>query len=108
MVPDMAAGGLRSLKQGAALRRWPMIASFLVGLCTAATHGTPDSGKPAGSTMLNALANSSQSSFSLPTLDGPPHELGRLRGRPGLIHFSATWSEPCRAEMASFRETQSR
>ncbi|TMJ38343.1 MAG: TlpA family protein disulfide reductase [Alphaproteobacteria bacterium] len=108
MVPDMAAGGLRSLKGSAALRRWPMIASFLIGLCTAATHGTADSGKPAGSTMLNALANSSQSSFSLPSLDGPPHELGRLRGRVVLIHFFATWCEPCREEMASLRELQSR
>src|SRR6266481_1069706 len=103
----MGAGDLRSLLR-VALRRWPMIASLLVGLCAAATHGTADGGKPVGSTMLNALADSSQSLFLLPTLDGPPHELGRLRGRVVLVHFFATWCEPCREEMASLRELQSR
>jgi peroxiredoxin len=108
MVSEMAAGGLRSLTRSAALSRWPIIAALLVGLCTAATRGTADGGKAAGGTMLNALADSSQSSFSLPSLDGPPHELVRLRGRVVLIHFFATWCEPCREEMASLRELQLR
>src|SRR5258707_14565453 len=104
----MGAGDLRSLRRVAALRRWPMIASLLVGLCAAATHGTAHGAKPVGTTMLTALADSSQSLFLLPTLDGPPHELGRLRGRVVLVHFFATWCEPCREEMASLRELQSR
>jgi peroxiredoxin len=108
MVSEMAAGGLRSLTRSAALSRWPIIAALLVGLCTAATRGTADGGKAAGGTMLNALPDSSQSSFSLPSLDGPPHELVRLRGRVVLIHFFATWCEPCREEMASLRELQLR
>jgi peroxiredoxin len=108
MVSEMAAGGVRSLTHSAALSRWPIIAALLVGLCTAATRGTADGGKAAGGTMLNALADSSQSSFSLPSLDGPPHELVRLRGRVVLIHFFATWCEPCREEMASLRELQLR
>jgi peroxiredoxin len=107
MVSEMAAGGLRSLTRSAALSRWPIIAALLVGLCTAATRGTPDGGK-AGGTKLNALDDTSQSSFSLPSLDGPPHELVRLRGRVVLIHFFATWCEPCREEIASLRELQSR
>jgi peroxiredoxin len=108
MVSEMAAGGLRSLTRSAGLSRWPIIAALLVGLCTAATRGTADGGKAAGGTMLNALADTSQSSFSLPSLDGPPHELVRLRGRVVLIHFFATWCEPCREEIASLRELQSR
>jgi len=108
MVSEMAAGTLRSLTRSAALSRWPIIAALLVGLCTAATRGTADGGKAGGGTMLNALAESSQSSFSLPSLDGPPQELARLRGRVVLIHFFATWCEPCREEMASLRELQSR
>ena len=104
----MAAGSLRSLTRSAALSRWPIIAALLVGLCTAATRGTADGGKAAGGTMLNALADSSQSPFSLPSLDGPPHELARLRGQVVLVHFFATWCEPCREEMASLRELQSR
>jgi peroxiredoxin len=108
MVSEMAAGSLRSLTRSAALSRWPIIAALLVGLCTAATRGAADGGKAAGGTMLNALAESSQSSFSLPSLDGTPQELARLRGRVVLIHFFATWCEPCREEMASLRELQSR
>jgi peroxiredoxin len=108
MESEVAAGGLCSLTRSAALSRWSIIAALLVGLCMAATRGTADSGKAAGGTMLNALADSSQSSFSLPSLDGPPHDLVRLRGRVVLIHFFATWCEPCREEMASLRELQSR
>jgi peroxiredoxin len=90
------------------LSRWPIIAALLVGLCTVAARGTAEGGKATGGAILSALADSSQSSFSLPSLDGPPHELVRLRGRVVLIHFFATWCEPCREEMASLRELQSR
>jgi peroxiredoxin len=108
MVSEMAAGSLRSLRRSAALSRWPIIAALLVGLCTVAARGTAEGGKATGGAILSALADSSQSSFSLPSLDGPPHELVRLRGRVVLIHFFATWCEPCREEMASLRELQSR
>ena len=57
---------------------------------------------------LSPSRNSVQSLFSLPSLDGPTHELARLRGRVVLVHFFATWCEPCRAEMASLKQLQSR
>jgi peroxiredoxin len=108
MVLQMALIASRPLPRLAALRRWLMIAPLLAGLCALAAPGTADDGKPGGSTTLVARGDSVQSSFSLPSLDGPAHELARLRGRVVLVHFFATWCEPCRAEMASLRELQSR
>src|ERR1700747_3572142 len=88
--------------------RWVMIVPLFVGLCTLAAQVTADDAKPMGSTTLVALEESVQSLFSLPSVDGPTHELARLRGRIVLVHFFATWCEPCRAEMASLRQLQSR
>jgi thiol-disulfide isomerase/thioredoxin len=108
MVLQMALIASRPLPRLAALRRWLMIAPVLAGLCALAAPGTADDGKPGGSTTFVARADSVQSLFSLPSLDGPAHELARLRGRVVLVHFFATWCEPCRAEMASLKELQSR
>ena len=100
--------GSRSLPRVGRLRRWLMIVPLFVGLCTLAAQITADDAKPMGSTTLVALEESVQSLFSLPSLDGPTHELARLRGRIVLVHFFATWCEPCRAEMESLRQLQSR
>ena len=88
------------------LRKWLMFVPLCLVLCSA--QGTTDDGKPGGSTTLVALADSRQPSFVLPSLDGPAHDLARFRGRVVLVHFFATWCEPCRAEMASLRQLQSR
>jgi thiol-disulfide isomerase/thioredoxin len=97
----------RSFPRVGRLRRWLVIVSLFVALCTLAAQVTADDAKPMGSTTLVALKESVQSLFSLPSLDGPTHELARLRGRVVLVHFFATWCEPCRVEMASLRQLQS-
>jgi peroxiredoxin len=90
------------------LRTWLLTASVLGGLCMLATQAGADDVKPTGGTTLVALADSAQPSFSLPSLDGPAQELAQHRGQVVLIHFFATWCEPCRAEMASLKELHSR
>jgi peroxiredoxin len=90
------------------VRTWLTIASLLVGVCMLPAQGTGADGQPSGDTRLVALADSAQPSFSLPSLDGPARELAQLRGQVVLLHFFATWCEPCRAEMASLRALKSR
>jgi peroxiredoxin len=61
-----------------------------------------------GSTALSPIAGSSKPSFTLPSLDGPMHDLVQYRGQVILVHFFATWCEPCRPELASLKELQAR
>jgi peroxiredoxin len=108
MMLEIAARGLRYLWRPTPLRGWLMLGAVVVGLSMRAASGGAEDGKPTGSATLVALAGSPQASFALPSLDGPAIELARLRGRIVLIHFFATWCEPCRAEMASLRDLQTR
>ena len=108
MKVERAAGRLRSLPRVRMFRTWLMIASLVVGPCMLPAQGTAADGEPSGETRLLALADAAQPSFSLPSLDGPARELAQLRGQVVLLHFFATWCEPCRAEMASLRALQSR
>src|SRR3954471_6060850 len=39
--------------------------------------------------------------LELADLDGKTHRLADYRGKAGLLHFLATWWEPCREEMPS-------
>lgn len=91
------------------LRKWLMVAPLLAGLGTLAAPGAAEERAAApGSASLVAIEATLRSSFALPTLAGATHELAALRGRVVLVHFFATWCEPCRAEIASLRELQSR
>ncbi|HZN29005.1 MAG TPA: TlpA disulfide reductase family protein, partial [Xanthobacteraceae bacterium] len=102
-----AVGALSPLRWGR-LRKWLMVAPLVAGLGTLAAPGAAEEPASPGSTALVGIETTLRSSFALPTLAGPTHELARLRGRVVLVHFFATWCEPCRAEIASLRELQSR
>jgi peroxiredoxin len=87
---------------------WLAILSAVIALCTPAAHSTADDRAAAGSATLVAAEDTPRSMFTLPSLDGPKQELAQLHGRIVLVHFFATWCEPCRAEMASLRQMQSK
>jgi thiol-disulfide isomerase/thioredoxin len=42
--------------------------------------------------------------FTLPAIDGSSRALAAEGGRPLLLHFFATWCEPCKAEFASLQQ----
>jgi thiol-disulfide isomerase/thioredoxin len=102
----MHAIGSRSLPGLESRRKCLTIGFLFLALCALSAQTAADDGKPVG--MLVGVENPVASLFALPSLDGPAHELASLRGRVVLVHFFATWCEPCRAEMASLGQLQSR
>jgi peroxiredoxin len=46
--------------------------------------------------------------FSLDTIGGGHADLAQLRGRVVLVHFFATWCEPCRAELTALQDLAGR
>jgi peroxiredoxin len=103
----MNASQLPSLASGARLRKSLLVVPIVIAAAVAAQRATGEQ-TSAGSTPLVAATERTYAPFVLPSLDGPTRELARFRGRVVLVHFFATWCEPCRAEMASLRELQSR
>jgi len=90
-------------------RGWLMLLAVVIaGLCTLAAQGEADSRRPAGGTQLVAIEGLVRPLFALPSLSGPVQELERFRGKVVLVHFFAAWCEPCRDEMASLEQLQSR
>jgi thiol-disulfide isomerase/thioredoxin len=102
-----AAGPRFSRRRGGLFNRLAILSAF-AALCTLAAPIAADDGVPSGSATLVAADDTPRAAFVLPALDGPALELARLRGRVVLVHFFATWCEPCRAEMASLNQIQSR
>jgi peroxiredoxin len=79
------------------------------GLWTPVAAGTARAGEPeSGTATLTAIEDLGQPLFALPSLDGATSDLAQHRGRMVLVHFFATWCEPCRPEMARLRELQFR
>ncbi len=106
MIEMDAVGGLLPC---ASLRRWLMAVLLCGGLWFPVAASTARAGEPeSGTATLTAIEDLGQPLFALPSLDGATHDLAQHRGRMVLVHFFATWCEPCRPEMARLRELQLR
>jgi peroxiredoxin len=87
--------GIYSAKFGAPRmpRAAVLLAAFLSLLCCFPSAASPR--------QLEAWTGEARPVFSLPDLDGKVYTLDAVRGRVVLVHFFATWCEPCREEMTS-------
>ena len=66
--------------------------------------------RPAGATAaeLQRWSGGGQPSFSLPTIAGAAAALEAARGHVVLVHFFATWCEPCREELPALNRLAAR
>jgi len=82
-----------------ALQRWiaPLLAGLLViALGAALLRGSGNDGGP--------LVGKPAPDFELETLSGGTVRLSKLRGRPVVVNFWASWCVPCREEAPILRD----
>jgi thiol-disulfide isomerase/thioredoxin len=66
------------------------------------------SGQPASATELRRFSGAAPLTFTLPSTTGAEIALESQRGRVVLVHFFATWCEPCLAELPALNRLAAR
>ena len=74
-------------------------------LVVAIAGATTENGRPAE---LQVWTQGEQATFVLPSLSGVPVSLDSQHGSLVLVHFFATWCEPCREELPALRRLVAR
>jgi thiol-disulfide isomerase/thioredoxin len=104
----------RSLKSGAA--KIVLLATAVAGLLAfvRVPGGAPSSSSPANAASGHRLVEvpsplrGSKPSFSLDDLAGARHDLSGTTAGLVLVHFFATWCEPCREELPALQRLSNR
>jgi peroxiredoxin len=83
------------------------IGAFLFAL-TAILANLAQNDVRAADAVLKPWAEGRLPVFALESLDGQRTDLAQLRSGAALVHFFATWCEPCRAELTALQQLHAR
>lgn len=84
-------------KEDEALAYYSRVAKFFPGT---------DAGEKAAGAVRRLESVGQTIELGGPTLDGKDFQLASLRGRPVVLHYWATWCEPCKQDMKLLRRLQ--
>jgi thiol-disulfide isomerase/thioredoxin len=81
-----------------------------IGWCSKIIEGFPNATQAAKATGAKRRLESVGKTITLSgnTLDGKAASLDLLRGRPVLIHYWATWCEPCKQDLTLIKQVQAK
>lgn len=85
-------------------RRPLLVVLFAAALLSFSLVSVPSSTARENSSSLQAWTEGPLATFTLDDLRGTPRDLQSFKGKIVLVHFFATWCEPCVREMTSLQK----
>ncbi|WP_419189801.1 redoxin domain-containing protein [Stieleria marina] len=74
----------------------------------ASDFANTDAGRKAAGAVRRLESEGRRIEFEGATIDGKQFSLSKLRGNPVVIHYWATWCEPCKQDMKALRRMRAR